>query len=201
VSTTETLASSRSVNALASLADSCHAMRSRLVALNGKLTKRATLAQLRIEQIETERATWVATQPNARVAAAPLEQIDGMMAVIAAARRDADDGLAYVLALQDRKVQEITRCDDALGRIARTENAREGSLLAPGAPPMWAPEARTLMSEDLRQRLREAVRDIVERARDYMAGEMARLPLQVVLFALTLMLMHLASSEAFKSNT
>ena len=202
VSTTETLASSPTENALASLADSWQAMRSRLVALNGKLTRRATLAQQRIEQIETMRATWVATQASAREAAAPptvLEQIDGTMAVIAAARRNADDGLAYVLALQDRTVKEIARCDGALARIAQTENARGGSLLAPDASPMWASEARALTSEDLGQRLREAVRDMVERARDYMAGQMARVPLQMVLFTLTLVLMHLARRAARRS--
>ena len=195
LTTTETLASSPSGNALANLADSWQAMRSRLVALNGTLTKRATLAQQRVEQIETMRATWVATQASAREAAAPptvLEQIDSTMAVIAAARRNADDGLAYVLTLQDRTVKEIARCDEALARIAKTENARAGSLLAPDAPPMWTPEARTLMSENVRQRVREATRDMVERARDYMAGQMARLPLQIVLFALTLVLMHRA---------
>jgi small-conductance mechanosensitive channel len=202
VSTTQTLASSPSPNALASLADSWQAMRSRLVALNGKLTKRATLAQQRVDQIETMRATWVATQVAAREAAAPptvREQIDGTMAVIAVARRNADDGLRYVLALQDRTVKEIARCDDALARIAKTENARRGPLLAPDALPMWAPEARTLMADDAGQRLREALRDMLERTRDYMAGEMARLPLQIVLFALTFMLIRVARRRARRS--
>jgi small-conductance mechanosensitive channel len=199
VSTTDALASSPSANALASLADSWQAMRSRLVALNDKLTRRATLVQQRVEQIETMRATWAATRASAREAAAPstvLEQIDATMAAIAAARNNADDGLAHVLALQDRTVKEIARCDDALARIAKTENALVGSLLAPDAPPIWGPEARTLISDDVGQRLREAVRDMVERARDYMAGEMARVPLQMALFALTFVLMRLARRRA-----
>jgi small-conductance mechanosensitive channel len=199
VSTTATLASSPSGNALVSLADSWQAMRSRLVVLNGKLTRRATVAQQRVAQVETMRATWVATQASALEAAAPptvLEQIGGTMAVVAAARRNAADGLAYVLALQDRTVKEIARCDEAIGRIAQAENAEGESLLMPDTPPMWASEARTLISEDLGQRLREAVRDMVERARDYMAGQMARFPLQIVLFALTLALMHLARRAA-----
>jgi potassium-dependent mechanosensitive channel len=198
-STTDALASSPSANALASLADSWQAMRSRLVALNDKLTRRATLVQQRVEQIETMRATWAATRASAREAAGPstvLEQIDATMAVIAAARNNADDGLAHVLALQDRTVKEIARCDDALARIAKTENALVGPLLAPDAPPIWGPEARTLISDDVGQRLREAVRDMVERARDYMAGEMARLPLQMALFALTFVLMRLARRRA-----
>ena len=135
---------SPSANALANLADAWQAKRSRLVALNGKLTRRATLAQQRVEQIETMRATWVATQASAREAAAPptvLEQIDATMAVIAAARRNADDGLAHVLALQDRTVKEIARCDEVLARIAKTGNALVGSLVAPDTLPIWGPQA------------------------------------------------------------
>jgi small-conductance mechanosensitive channel len=199
VSTTHTLASSPSGNALASLADSWQAMRSRLVTLNNKLTRRATLAQQRVKQIETMRATWAATQASARDAAAPstvLARIDATMAVIAGARRNADDGLAHVLALQDRTVKEIARCDDVLAGIAKAENALVGPLLAPDARPIWGPEARTLMSDGVGQRLREAVRDMGERAREYMAGQMPRLPLQIVLFALTLVLMHLARRAA-----
>jgi small-conductance mechanosensitive channel len=202
VITMETLASSPSVSALANLGDSWQVMRSRLVALNDRLTRRATLVQQRVEQIETMRATWVATQASAREAMAPstvLQQIDATIAAIAAARKKADDGLAYVLALQDRTVKEIAHCDDALARIAKTGNALVGPLLARDAPPIWGPEARTLISDDWGRRLREAVRDRVERTRDYMAGEMARLPLQIVLFALTIVLIRLARRAARRS--
>lgn len=195
VSTTEALASSPSANALANLTDSWQAMRSRLVALNDKLTRRATLAQQRVDQMETMRATWAVTRSSALETAAPpsvLEQIDATLAAIAAARRNAEDGLARVLALQDRAVKEIARCDEALARIARTGNALQGPLLARDALPIWSPEARTLMSEDVGQRLHEAMRDMVERMRDYLAGETARFPLQITLFALALGLILLA---------
>lgn len=202
VSTTEALASSPSANALANLTDSWQAMRSRLVALNDKLTRRATLAQQRVDQIETMRATWVATRTSALESAAPpsvLEQIDATLEAIAAARRNAEDGLARVLALQDRAVKEIARCDEALAGIGRPGNALQGPILAHDALPIWNPEARTLMSEDVRQRLREAVRDTVDRTRDYMAGQMARVPLQMVLFALTFGLARLARRRVRRS--
>jgi small-conductance mechanosensitive channel len=202
VSTTEMLAASPSANALANLADSWQAMRSRLVGLNDKLTRRATLVQQRIEQIEFMRATWVATRASAGEAMAPstvLEQIDATLDAITAARKSADDGLGRVLALQDRTVKEIARCDDALARIAKTGNALVGPLLAPDTLPIWSPEARTLMSDDLSQRLREAVRDMIERTRDYMAGQLARLPLQIMLFLLTFVLVRLARRGARRS--
>ena len=203
VSTTEALASSPSANALANLADSWQAMRSRLVALNDKLTRRATLAQQRVEQLEVMRTTWAATRASALQSAAPatvLQQIDATLAVIAAARTSADQGLAQVLALQDRTVKEIARCDDALARIAKTGNVLVGPLLARDAPPIWGPETRMLISDgDVAQRLRDGVRDMVERTRDYMGGEMARLPLTLVLFALTFILIHLARRRARRS--
>ena len=202
VNTTETLASSPSASALANLADAWQAMRSRLVALNDKLTRRATLAQQRVQQIETMRAAWAATRASAGEAAAPstvLEQIDATMAGIAGARRNADDGLAHVLALQDRTVKEIARCDAVLARIAKTGNALVGPLVAPDTLPIWGPEGRTLMSDDVGQRLREAVRDMIERTRDYIRGEMGRLPLQIVLFALTFVLIRLARRGARRS--
>ena len=203
VSTTEALASSPSANTLANLADSWQAMRSRLVALNDKLTRRATLAQQRVDQVESIRATWAATRTSALEAAAPpsvLEQIDATLAAITVARKNADDGLARVLGLQDIAVKEIARCDEALVRIARTRNALEGPLLARDALPIWSPEARTLISDDAGQRLRESVRDMVERTREYMAGETARLPLHIAMFALTFVLILLGRRRVRRST-
>ena len=202
VSTTEVLASSPSGNAVANLAESWQGMRSRLVALNDKLTRRATLAQQRLDQLEGMRATWAATRSSALEAAAPpsvLQQIDATMAAITAARKNVEDGLARALALQDRAVKDIARCDEALAKIARIGHALEGPVLARDAPPIWDPEARTLISEEVAQRLREAIRDIVQRTRDYMAGQMARLLLQIALFALTFVLIRLARSAARRS--
>ena len=121
------------------------------------------------------------------------------MAVIAGARRNADDGLAHVLALQDRTVKEIARCDEVLARIAKAGNALVGPLVAPDTLPIWGPAGRTLMSDDVGPRLREAVRDMIERTRDYIRGEMGRLPLQIVLFALTFVLIRLARRGARRS--
>ena len=202
VSATLALASSPSATALANLADSWQAMRSRLVALNDKLTRRATVAQQRVDQIETTRATWTATRTSAQEAAAPLtvlQQIDATLAAIATARKNANDGLARVLALQDRAVKEIAGCDDALARITQAGNALEGPLFARDALPIWSPEARTVMSDDLGRRLIEAVRDTVERIGDYMAGQAARLPLQGALFVAAFVLARLARRGARRS--
>ena len=145
VNTTETLVSSHSASALANLADAWQAMRSRLFGQRQVLTRRATLAQQRVQEIETMRAAWAATRGSAGEAAAPstvLEQIDAAMAVIAGARRNADDGLARVLALQDRTVKEIALGDQVLARIGEDrERAGRASGGARHAAESRAPQA------------------------------------------------------------
>lgn len=202
VSTTQALASSPSANALANLTESWQATRSRLADLNDKLTRQATLVQQRLEEIETMRATWEATRTSARQGAAPstvLARIDDTIAAIAARRQHAAERLAHILGLQDRAVKDIARCDELLIRIAATATSLEGPLLSPNALPIWSPESRTLISSDLRERLRDAVREIADRAQDFWANQLPRLPLQITLLVLTFVLILLARRGARRS--
>ena len=87
-STGQALASSPSASAVANLTDSWHMVRSRLAALNDTLTRRATLAQQRVEQLETMQATWAATRTDATRSGAPptvLARIDETLAVLSTA--------------------------------------------------------------------------------------------------------------------
>ena len=199
VSTTDALASSPSASALANLTDSWQVMRSRLAGLDDVLTTRATVVQQRVDQLETIRTTWAATRANALGLTAPstvLARIDETMTAIAAARKSADDRLAYLLGLQDRIVKEMARCDDVLARIAQTRSALEGPLLARDAPPIWSFEARARMSTDLGRRLRDAIGDIAHLIRDFVAGQLTRVPLQVALLVVVSVLARLARRGA-----
>jgi small-conductance mechanosensitive channel len=191
VSTTQALASSPSANALGNLTDSWQLMRSRLAALNDALTARATTVQQRIEQLDAMRATWVATRTNAEQSSAPttvLARIDDTTAAISVARRAADARLAHVLELQDRAVKDIARCDTVLARIAQTQDALGGAILSRDALPIWSPAARALISGDLGQRLREAVRDGGDVVRDFIAGHLVRVPVQLGLLVVVFVL-------------
>jgi potassium-dependent mechanosensitive channel len=201
VSTSQALASSPSEHALATLTDSWQLMRSRLAGLNETLTTHATILQQRVEQLEPMRATWAATRDTAQQAGAPstvLERIDDTLTAIEAARTAARAQLAYVLDLQDRAVKMIARCDDILAQIARTGHALAGPLLSPDALPIWSPQVRTLISRDLGQRLRDAVKDNVDLLRDFVASQRARTPIQISLFVIVFVVACLARRRSLR---
>src|SRR5262245_42416570 len=200
--TGQALAASPSANALANLTDSWQMMRSRLAPLNDTLTRRATLAQQRVEQLDSMQATWAATRTDAEKAGAPptvFARIDGTLAAIATARGNAGAQLAHVLGLQDRAARQLGRCDDVLARIAQAGNELQGPLLSRDAVAIWSPEARRWMSNDLGGRLRDAIADIVGVIRDFVASQSTRTPLQVALFVGVAVLARLARRGARRS--
>src|SRR5262249_26882749 len=203
VPTAEALTSSPSADALTYLTDSWQLMRSRLTVLDDALTRRATLIQQRVDELDVMHATWTATRGNARQAGAPptvLQRIDDTMAAIAAARRNADARLARVLGLQDRTVKNIARCDDVLGRIVQVSHRPQAALLSRDALPIWSREARTLMTSSLGQRLREAVVDRIELIRDFVASQLARVPVQIALLVIVFVLARRARRAAPRAD-
>ena len=199
VGTTQALASSPSANALATMTESWRVTRSKLAAWNDTLTKRATQLDQGLAQLEAMRATWSASREKALESRAPapvVERIDGTMAAIATARGSVGERLTHVLRVQDRVVREIARCDDVLSRIAQADTALRGPLFARDSLPIWSPEARTLISTDLGQRLRDSVRDSVELTREFLASQLARVPLQIALFVVVFVLARLARAGA-----
>jgi potassium-dependent mechanosensitive channel len=201
-STGQALAASPSANALANLTDSWQLIRARLAVLNDTLTRRATLAQQRVEQLDTIQATWAATRTDAGQSGAPatvFARIDGTLAAIATARGNAGAQLARVFGLQDRAAKQLARCDDVLARITQAGNALQGPLLSRDAVAIWSREARTWMSNDLGRRLREAVVDSGGVVRDFVASQRTRTPLQVAVFLVITVLARLARRGARRS--
>src|SRR5438552_2724049 len=197
--TTQALASSPSANALATVTDSWRVMRSRLVTWNDTLTRRATQLAQGAEQLEVMRATWGASRAKALESRAPapvIERIDATLAAIVAAQSSAAERLTHVLGVQDRVVREIARCDDVLSKVAQAGATLAGPLLSRDSVPIWSPEARTPISTDLGGRLHESVGDGIELTREFLAGHLARAPLQLGLFVVVLVLARLARAAA-----
>src|SRR5262249_47864163 len=168
VPTAQALTSSPSANTLTNLNDSWRLMRSRLSALDDALTRRATLIQQRLDELDVMHATWTATRGNARQVGAPptvLKRIEDTIVAIAAARRDAHARLARVLGFQDRAVKDIAQCDDVLGRIMQVSHGPQAALLSRDALPILSRGARTLAPTSLGPRLRAAGVDRVEPSR------------------------------------
>ena len=197
--TTQALASSPSANALATLADSWRVMRGRLAAWNDILTRRATQLEQGANQLEAMRATWSASRAKAvasRAPAAVIARIDTTMAAIVAAQGGVGERLTHVLGVQDRVVREIARCDDVLSRIGEAGAALAGPLLSRDGLPIWSPEARTLIATDAGRRLRESVGDSVTLTREFLASRLARVPFQIALLVVVLVLARLARAGA-----
>ena len=199
VGTTQTLDSLPSENGLTNLIDLWQVMRSRLGASNMTLTSRATLLQQQVEQLETMRATWSATRQQALEANAPasvIERVDATLAAIGVTRASIDRRLGRVLALQDRVVKQIARCDDVVGRISAATHALTGPVLSRNAPLIWSREARAPVWAASKQRLLDSFGDMVDLTRDFLADELVRVPLQIALFVIVLLLARRARAAA-----
>jgi small-conductance mechanosensitive channel len=189
--TTDTLDASPSPGALATLTDAWVLMRHRLVAWNETLTRRALELERDLTQLDAQRATWSATAVEARASGAPppvLARIDATLAAIVKARNAVGEQRARVLRLQDRGVKETARCDAVLARIGQVREDLVGSVLIRDSAAIWSREARTLARSDIGPRLRRSLGDAVQLTRDYVAGQLMRVPLQVGLFIVVLML-------------
>src|SRR6266446_514602 len=127
-------------------------------------------------------ATWSVSREKALESGAPapvIDRIDATMAAIAAARTNVSERLTHILGIQDRVVKEIARCDDVLSKIAQAGNALVGPLFSRDGLPIWSPEARTLIASDPGQRVKDSVGDMVELTRDFLTGQLARVPFQI----------------------
>ena len=201
--TTETLDASPSAGALATLTDSWMLMRHRLVQWNESLTRRALELERDLAQFDALRATWSASAVEARASGAPppvLDRIDATLAALVRVRNTVGEQRARVLRLQDRVVKETVRCDVVVARIRAVRENLVGSVLIKDGVAVWSPEARTLTASDVGPRLRRSLGDAVQLARDYVAGQLVRVPLQVALFGVVLLLAGRARKRARESS-
>ena len=199
VGTTQTLDSSPSSSALADLSDSWLVMRSELTGWNATLTRRATQLERELSQFEGLRATWSASRTEALASRVPtpvLERINATLEAIVVARGSVGGELTRVLSLQDRVVKEIARCDDVLAKIGQARNELVGTLFVRDSLSIWDPQAPTLISSDLGTRLRRSLGDNIELTRQYLTGQLARVPFQIALFVIVLVLARLARRRA-----
>jgi potassium efflux system protein len=199
--TIQALDSSPSPSGLATLSDSWILVRGKLAGWNQMLTRRATELERELSQLEALRATWSATRGEALTSGAPapapvLDRIHATLAAIVAARDTLGDWRARVLRLQDRVAKETARCDDVLAKIAQARDELVGPLFTRNSVPIWSPEARTLGGADVGPRLRRSVGDTLQLAEQYFAGQLARVPLQVAVFVVILVLVRQARRRA-----
>jgi potassium-dependent mechanosensitive channel len=198
-STTQTLGSLPSENALANLTDLWRVTRSRLVAWSETLTTRATRLEQQVQQVESMRASWSATREAVVQSSAPasvVDRVDATLERISAVRTRAGGRLAHVLGLQDRVGNQIARCDDVLARIGAASDAQAGPLLSRDGLPIWSHEAGAVISATSQQRLLESVADMVDLSRGFVARRLMSVLLQVALLVTVFLLVRRARAAA-----
>ena len=199
VGTTEALDSSPSSGALANLTESWMLMRSKLDALNQTLTRAASELERELSQFEGLRTTWSVSHAEQSVLAVPspvLDRINATLTAIVLARDRVASRRAHVLLLQDRLVTEMARCDEVLAKIAQARGEPVGPVFTRDSVPIWSPEVRAMIFSDLGPRLRRSLGDRIELAKQYLASQASRVPLQVALFVVALGLLGRARARA-----
>ena len=199
VGTTQALDASPSSSALATLTDSWMLMRSKLDAWNQTLTRVAIDLDRGLSQFDALRATWSVSHTEGSVSSVPapvIERVNATLTAIVLARNRVAGRRAHILILQDRVVKEMARCDEVLGRIAHARGQAAGPVFTRDSVPIWSPEARVLVFSDLGQRLRRSLGDNIEVMKQYVAGQAARVPVQVALFVVALGLLLRARARA-----
>src|SRR5262249_56444597 len=101
-----------------------------------------------------------------------------LAAILGAAERVGSER-TRVLGLQDRVVDEMARCDEALADIARARGELAGPLFGRDGRPLWDPQAKALVA-GASGRLRAALDDTVELSTRYLGGPGPRVPVQAV---------------------
>lgn len=153
------------------------------------LTARATVLGQELLGLDELRAVWSATRDAPKAAGAPPalgERIKTSLSLIQQTRQRIESYQQALLGRQDRIVHEAAECRDAMDQLNTYRSAAVGRLLVRDAPPIWAPERWTGGSEEALSHLQLGTAADVWI--DYARLQLPRLPLQLALFVVLLLL-------------
>jgi small-conductance mechanosensitive channel len=156
------------------------------------LTDRATALEQEMRGLDELRAIWRATRDEAQAAGAPaavLERVKGTLALIQQVRGKIDAHRATLLVLQDRVVKEAARCREATDQLSDYRRTAVGRLLVRDGQPIWSPERWTQSWEEMVAPARAQLAGPgLPMLAEYARLQLPRLPLQIALFVVLLLL-------------
>jgi small-conductance mechanosensitive channel len=161
------------------------AIRTELTGYVNLFTQRATLLEGALQRLTTVGETWTRARADARASRAPLpvlERVDGVLATVDAASRRLQAQRTATLVLQDRFAQEVTRCEDALGRISAVRQRVTGRLLEPDSVALWHPGELARAVTQLPDHVRTAVAADIGLLRQFVRDQRWKIPIHVALF-------------------
>jgi small-conductance mechanosensitive channel len=185
--------------ALDGLLGQWQATRTELVGYVNLLTQRAMLLEGALQRLAAVRQTWTRTRTEARASRAPgpvLERIDGVLAAVEAASKQLQAQRTATLVLQDRFAQQVTRCEDALGRIGAMRRVVTGRLLEPDRVALWHAGELARAVTELPQHVRTAAASDIGLLHQFVRDQRWKIPIHVALFLVLMLVMGAASRTA-----
>jgi len=162
------------------------ATRARLKSWNDTMTQWTTRVEQERGRLATLRESWKRSREAAAVSGAPkvvLDQIDGVVSQLDAARTRLEARLSALLATQYRLALLQRRCDEGLSRVAQVRADRIRRLGERDGPPLWS----AVLWKGAASQAPAAARDVLG-AEQAVVGEVARehatrIPLHALVFA------------------
>ena len=190
VRTTSAIAASPALGEVDELMNQWQGYQDTLSGWSAALTDGATILEQEMRGLGELLAIWRATRDAAQAAGAPpavLDRIKATRSLIQDARKRVESYRATLLVLQDRVVQLATGCREAADDLATYRRSAVGRLLVRDSQPIWAPARWTA---DWSQALpsRDELTDAAQVAREYIRLQLPRVPLQLALFVVLLLL-------------
>ncbi len=188
--TTSAIAASPSLGEVDELMSEWQSFQGPLSSWSATLTSQATVLEQEMRGLGELAAIWRATRDAARAAGAPpavLERIKSTLSLIQQVRKRVESYRAALLVLQDRVVQEASRCREAADELAAYRRNAVGRLLVRDGQPIWAPERWT---GDWTKALppRAEFDAALQVLREYVRLQLPRVPLQLAVFVVLLLL-------------
>lgn len=159
------------------------------------VTGSATSLQRDAEELASLRETWARARNDAAGGQAPpvvLGRIDEIRTAISATKARLEARLAALAVLQHRLSQELTRCDQTLGRIVHARGELFERLVVRNGLPVWRAHLWTGAAGQLADGWRAGVDALDRIARRVTGGQAGRLPLHTALFLALLVLLYRA---------
>ena len=188
--TANVIAASPALGEIDELTGEWKSFQDKLSSWGGTLTARATELEQEMRGLGELQAIWRATRDAAQAANAPKEVLDRVKATLSLIQDTRKRVEAYrqtLLVLQDRVVQEASHCREAADELTAYRRSAMGRLLVRDGLPIWAPERWTTnWLEGVPSRAELA--DSLQVVREYLRLQLPRVPLQLAVFVLLLLL-------------
>ena len=168
------------------------------------LTRIAQQIEADLRVLQGERELWERTRDAPEAAGLPpatRERISDTLSMVSGAERRLKDQRSQALTLQDEVASEELVVSSMVDRIARQRGDQSKHLFERDAPPLWSSEAWAPSGDPafVPERVRAAVERKLDLLREFLTLSVARVQVELTIFAVALTLLLLARRRVTRS--